>query len=94
MLPHPSTLPASAMRRQKVAEVAKDEPLFKRSQTLSSQKSGRCTAAPNLPPRGMEGSDAPAAVTAEEEPDPTIRARLKGALSDANGLRSIKVDDI
>ena len=92
--PPPPNTPC-LMRRQKVAEVAKDEPLFKRSQTLSWQTSGRFTttaASGNLPPGGMEGSNAPVPVMAEEEPDPTIRAKLKGALADANGVRSIKVD--
>ena len=77
--------------------MAKDEPLFKRSQqALGSQKSGRFgVAALNLTPTsGMEGSDALAAVAAAEEPDPTIRARLRGALAvDANGVQSIQVGD-
>ena len=76
--------------------MAKDEPLFKRSQqALGSQKSGRFGAAAlNLTPSGTEGSDALAAVAAAEEPDPTIRARLRGALAaGANGVQSIQVWD-
>ena len=77
--------------------MAKDEPLFKRSQqALGSQKSGRFGAAVlNLTPTsGMEVSDALAAVAATEEPDPNIRARLRGALAaDANGVQSIQVGD-
>ena len=91
----PSPPQRSLMCRQKVAEVAKDEPLFKRSQqTLGSQKSGRFGAAAlNLMPSGMEVSDALTAAAAEE-PDPTIRARLRGALAaDANGVQSIQVWD-
>jgi hypothetical protein len=73
--------------RKKVAEISKDEVLFKNQALGSNKGSMRSSRFEDLPSSGGDGSS-----EADDMPDPVIQARLKSALSsDLDGEQSIKV---